>query len=76
MARPFSALEIPTFKGGGGMRNGKDRVSVLKTIWQIFFKWLLLESSPKIMKIKYLFCSATFTISRIHLKTKLRAKEG
>ena len=50
MGRPFSALKIPKLKGGGGVRNGKDRVSVLKTLLKRFFKWLVLESSAKIME--------------------------
>ena len=34
MGRPFSTLEIPTLKRGGGARNGQDRVSVFKTLWK------------------------------------------
>ena len=38
VCRPFSALEIATLKGGGGVRKGKDRGSVLKTLWKRFFE--------------------------------------
>ena len=49
MGQPFSTLEIPTLKGGGGASNGQDRVSVFKTLWKRIFKWLVLKSWAKIM---------------------------
>ena len=73
MGRPFSALEIATLKGGGGVRNGKDRVSVLKTLLKRFFKWLVLESSANLWK-KIFVLFSDFYNQPYTFKNKIKSK--